>query len=156
MRVPLTPEARAESLIEALPYIQRFRGQTFVIKYGGAAMEEDQIVDRFLRDVVFLEAVANSALVKCAWAGGDPNWGRIMCALGYSGARMIEEKTNIWYGDLPIVQQGVLASTPWAKLKAVAASEEFRVKIDLSIGELSHTVWTTDLTEEYVRFNLGE
>jgi glutamate N-acetyltransferase/amino-acid N-acetyltransferase len=79
-----------------------------------------------------------------------------MCALGYSGARMIEEKTNIWYGDLPIVQHGVLASTPWAKLKAVAATEEFRVKIDLSIGEFSHTVWTTDLTEEYVRFNLGE
>ena len=64
MRVPLTPEARAESLIEALPYIQRFRGQTFVIKYGGAAMEEDQIVDRFLRDVVFLEAVGiNPVLV---------------------------------------------------------------------------------------------
>ena len=50
------------------------------------------------------EAVANSTLVKCAWAGGDPNWGRIMCALGYSGARIIEEKTDIWYGDLPIVR----------------------------------------------------
>lgn len=64
MRMPLTPEARAESLIEALPYIQRFRGQTFVVKYGGAAMEEDQIVDRFLRDLVFLEAVGiNPVLV---------------------------------------------------------------------------------------------
>ena len=64
MRIPLTPEARAESLIEALPYIQRFRGQTFVVKYGGAAMEEDQIVDRFLRDIVFLEAVGiNPVLV---------------------------------------------------------------------------------------------
>ncbi|MGB8464078.1 MAG: acetylglutamate kinase [Terrimicrobiaceae bacterium] len=62
--MPLTPEARAESLIEALPYIQRFRGQTFVVKYGGAAMEEDQIVDRFLRDLVFLEAVGiNPVLV---------------------------------------------------------------------------------------------
>ena len=61
---PPTPEARAESLIEALPYIQKFRGQTFVIKYGGAAMEEDHIVDRFLRDVVFLEAVGiNPVLV---------------------------------------------------------------------------------------------
>jgi len=60
----LTPEARSESLIEALPYIQRFRGQTFVIKYGGAAMEDDQIVERFLRDVVFLEAVGiNPVLV---------------------------------------------------------------------------------------------
>ena len=64
MRVQLTPEARAESLIEALPYIQKFRGRTFVIKYGGAAMEEDQIVDRFLRDIVFLEAVGiNPVLV---------------------------------------------------------------------------------------------
>jgi acetylglutamate kinase len=60
----LTPEARSESLIEALPYIQRFRGQTFVIKYGGAAMEEEHIVERFLRDVVFLEAVGiNPVLV---------------------------------------------------------------------------------------------
>jgi acetylglutamate kinase len=60
----LTPEARSESLIEALPYIQEFRGQTFVIKYGGAAMEDDQIVEKFLRDVVFLEAVGiNPVLV---------------------------------------------------------------------------------------------
>ncbi len=102
------------------------------------------------------EAVANSTLVKCAWAGGDPNWGRIMCALGYSGARMIEEKTDISYGDLPIVERGVMARTPWAKLKAMAAGKQFCVKIDLSLGEFSHTVWTTDLTEEYVRLNLGE
>jgi glutamate N-acetyltransferase / amino-acid N-acetyltransferase len=102
------------------------------------------------------EAVANSTLVKCAWAGGDPNWGRIMDALGYSGARMIEEKTDIFYGDLPIVEGGVMARTPWAKLKAIAAGKEFCVRIDLSLGEFSHTVWTTDLTEEYVRLNLGE
>jgi acetylglutamate kinase len=52
-----SPIARAEALIEALPYIQRFRGALFVIKYGGAAMEDEQVVERFLRDVVFLEAV---------------------------------------------------------------------------------------------------
>ncbi|MGB8167217.1 MAG: acetylglutamate kinase [Chthoniobacteraceae bacterium] len=52
-----SPIQRAEALIEALPYIQRFRGQLFVIKYGGSAMEDDSIVERFLRDVVFLEAV---------------------------------------------------------------------------------------------------
>ena len=69
---------------------------------------------------------------------------------------MIEEKTNIWDGDLPIVQHGVLASTSWAKLKAVAANEEFRVKIDLSIrGVFSYGVDDRP-TEEYVRFNLGE
>lgn len=63
MRTSLTPETRSECLIEALPYIQKFRGKTFVIKYGGAAMEEDQIVERFLKDVVFLEAVGINPVV---------------------------------------------------------------------------------------------
>lgn len=59
-----TPEAHTESLIEALPYIQRFRGKTFVIKYGGAAMDEESAVERLLRDIVFLEAVGiNPVLV---------------------------------------------------------------------------------------------
>lgn len=57
MKTKHTPEQRAEVLIEALPYIQKFRGALFVIKYGGAAMEDDHVVERFLRDVVFLEAV---------------------------------------------------------------------------------------------------
>jgi acetylglutamate kinase len=51
------PIARAEALIEALPFIQKFRGQLFVIKYGGSAMDDEHVVERFLRDVVFLEAV---------------------------------------------------------------------------------------------------
>jgi len=59
----LKPEARTESLIEALPYIQEFRGHTFVIKYGGAAMEDEAIVEKFLRDVVFLEAVGINPVV---------------------------------------------------------------------------------------------
>ncbi|HET6410371.1 MAG TPA: acetylglutamate kinase [Chthoniobacteraceae bacterium] len=53
----VSPSSRAEVLIEALPFIQKFRGALFVIKYGGAAMEDDHVVERFLRDVVFLEAV---------------------------------------------------------------------------------------------------
>ena len=52
-----SPNARAEALIEALPFIQKFRGALFVIKYGGSAMEDEHVVERFLRDVVFLEAV---------------------------------------------------------------------------------------------------
>jgi len=64
MRTTNKHEARIESLVEALPYIQKFRGQTFVIKYGGAAMEDEHIVERFLRDVVFIEAVGiNPVLV---------------------------------------------------------------------------------------------
>lgn len=59
-----TPDQRTAILIEALPYIQKFRGTTFVVKYGGSAMEDDRIVDRLLRDIVFLEAVGiNPVLV---------------------------------------------------------------------------------------------
>lgn len=59
-----TYESRTQALIEALPYIQRFRGQTFVIKYGGSAMEDDAIVESLLMDIVFLEAVGiNPVLV---------------------------------------------------------------------------------------------
>ncbi len=59
----VSPQSRAEALIEALPYIQKFRGQLFVIKYGGSAMEDDDIVDRLLRDIVFLEAVGINPVV---------------------------------------------------------------------------------------------
>lgn len=102
------------------------------------------------------EAVANSTLVKCAWAGGDPNWGRIMDALGYCGADLREDKVDIDYDALAVVRGGLVASTPWKKVRAVAAKKEFKISIKLGLGKFSHTVWTTDLTEEYVRLNLGE
>lgn len=63
MRSNSQSKARAENLIEALPYIQQFRGKTFVIKYGGSAMEDEQQVDRLLRDIVFLEAVGINPVV---------------------------------------------------------------------------------------------
>jgi acetylglutamate kinase len=59
----LSPTSRSEALIEALPFIQKFRGQTFVIKYGGSAMEDEQQVERLLRDVVFLEAVGINPVI---------------------------------------------------------------------------------------------
>ncbi len=62
--MPHSPNDRAEVLIEALPFIQKFRGALFVIKYGGSAMDDENVVERFLRDVVFLEAVGiNPVLV---------------------------------------------------------------------------------------------
>jgi glutamate N-acetyltransferase / amino-acid N-acetyltransferase len=102
------------------------------------------------------EAVANSTLVKCAWAGGDPNWGRIMDALGYSGAKLQEDRVQISYENLPLVQDGLAAITPWKKLKSIAARKEFTITIDLALGSGTHTVWTTDLTQEFVRLNLSE
>ncbi len=102
------------------------------------------------------ECVAKSVLVKSAWAGGDPNWGRILCALGYSGARLREELVDIFYDGLQAVRGGRAGKVPDKRLKAVVRKAGFRITINLHLGEGEHTVYTTDLTEEYVRFNKSE
>jgi len=102
------------------------------------------------------EAVANSTLTKCAWAGGDPNWGRILDAVGYSGVKIHPEKVDIFYENLPVALGGAPPSTPAESLRAIAARDAFRVTIDLHMGDAAYEVLTTDLTEEYVRLNLGE
>lgn len=102
------------------------------------------------------EAVANSTLVKCAWAGGDPNWGRILDAVGYCGVRMNEAKTDIFYNKLTAVKNGIATKASPEKLRAITAKKAFKVTVDLHVGKGGYYVWTTDLTEEYVRLNLGE
>ena len=101
-------------------------------------------------------AIANSILVKCSWYGGDPNWGRIMDAIGYSGARIRQERIRIAYNGLPAVEGGMPAATPGARLAAVARKKEFTITVDLGLGSGSHRIWTTDLTTKYVEFNMGE
>ena len=102
------------------------------------------------------EAVANSQLVKCAWAGGDPNWGRILDAVGYSGARFDPNRAEIDYDEVAAVRDGMPAKTPPAKLRRVAAKKAFKVAVNLNAGSAEYSVLTTDLTEAYVEFNLGE
>ncbi len=102
------------------------------------------------------EAVANSTLTKCAWFGGDPNWGRIMDALGYSGAKLREEVIDIFYDGIIAVQGGMPSRTPFAKLQEVVAQKRFTITIDLRLGKADYTVYTTDLSTDYVKLNMGE
>ena len=118
------------------------------VEVAGAATEKDARTAA--------EAIANSTLVKCAWAGADPNWGRILDAIGYSGIKMNESKTDIHYDKLAAVVGGVAAATPIKKLREITAKKAFKVRVDLNVGKASYYVWTTDLTEEYVRLDLGE
>lgn len=101
-------------------------------------------------------AVAKSELVKTSWTGGDPNWGRIMCALGYSGARVREEMVEIYYDGLCAVVNGQPSKTPIAKLRKLVAKPKFTITINLHTGTGEYGILTTDLTEEYVRINKGE
>lgn len=102
------------------------------------------------------EAVANSTLTKCAWFGGDPNWGRIMDALGYCGAKMREENVDIFYDGLIAVKGGLASKTPFSKLKQIVAQKKLTITIDLHVGGADYTVFTTDLSTEYVKLNMGE
>jgi glutamate N-acetyltransferase/amino-acid N-acetyltransferase len=102
------------------------------------------------------EAIANSKLVKCAWFGNDPNWGRIMDAIGYSGARMREELVDIFYDGVSAVKGGVASKTPFSKLQQVVAEKKFTIMIDLHMGSAEYTVFTTDLSVDYVKLNMGE
>jgi glutamate N-acetyltransferase/amino-acid N-acetyltransferase len=101
-------------------------------------------------------AVGRSELVKTSWAGGDPNWGRIMAALGYSGARVREEMIEIFYDGLVAVINGQPSKTPPAKLRKIVRQPKFTITINLHSGSGEYNILTTDLTEEYVRINLGE
>ncbi len=107
--------------------------------------------DRDARRVA--EAVANSSLVKCSWNGSDPNWGRVIDAVGYAGARVDERKVRIAFDGHPAAVGGVVAETPIEVLKRVASQPEFTVGIELGIGAGAHTVYTSDLSEGYVAYN---
>ncbi len=101
-------------------------------------------------------AIANSILVKCAWHGGDPNWGRIMDALGYSGVRMKEELVEIHYGGQVAVRGGTAAGTPVEILRRTMKERNIRIVVNLNIGRADYSIFTTDLTPGYVRYNMGE
>jgi glutamate N-acetyltransferase/amino-acid N-acetyltransferase len=102
------------------------------------------------------EAVAKSTLTKCAWFGGDPNWGRIMDAIGYSGVKVREETVDIFYDGIIAVKCGTASQTPFSKLKEIVAQDRFTITIDLHLGAADYTVYTTDLSVEYVKLNMGE
>ncbi len=98
-------------------------------------------------------SVANSLLVKTAWAGTNANWGRVMDALGYSRARVVEEKVDIRFGRLQAVKGGRAGRATRGQLAAVVGGAEFTVDIDLHLGRGQAVVYTCNCTEDYVRIN---
>jgi glutamate N-acetyltransferase/amino-acid N-acetyltransferase len=107
-------------------------------------------------------AVANSTLVKTSWFGGDPNWGRILCAMGYSPGKVDESKVDVGYsqpGKARItfaVRRGQPTRVALQTLGAIVAEPEFDLHIFLNDGRHDCVLYTSDLTEEYVEFNKGD
>jgi glutamate N-acetyltransferase/amino-acid N-acetyltransferase len=101
-------------------------------------------------------AVANSLLVKTSWVGDYPNWGRLMDSIGYSRAKVVEERVSIHYNDLVAVQDGVFAGTPLKELEKIQRQKAFSITINLHLGRGAAVIYTCDCTEEYVRINYVE
>ncbi|SPE28366.1 Arginine biosynthesis bifunctional protein ArgJ (Includes: Glutamate N-acetyltransferase; Amino-acid acetyltransferase) [Candidatus Sulfotelmatomonas gaucii] len=100
------------------------------------------------------KAIAHSPLVKTAWAGCDPNWGRLAAAIGYSGAQIDPDRFEINFGDLPVCRNGGRAQNfDEAAAHAYLSQREFSISIRLNQGTGSCVFWTTDLTTQYIHIN---
>jgi glutamate N-acetyltransferase / amino-acid N-acetyltransferase len=104
-------------------------------------------------------AIANSALVKTSWCGGDPNWGRILCALGYSDAKVDESRVDVGYakpGSRKILfafRRGRPTNVALKALDRISTGPEFDLHVHLHLGRADFTMYASDLTEKYVAFN---
>ena len=107
-------------------------------------------------------SIANSSLVRTSWCGGDPNWGRILCALGYSKAKVNETIVDVGYanaGSREIIfafRRGRPTNVALKKLATITSAQEFDLHVDLHSGRSEFTMYAADLTEDYVSLNKGD
>ena len=123
-------------------------GATHVVELlvNGAASDADALR--------VAKAIAHSPLVKTAWAGCDPNWGRLAAAIGYSGAQIDPARIDIRFGELQICRDGGRAAEfDEAAAHAYISQREFSISIELHQGQGSCVFWTTDLTAQYIHIN---
>ncbi|MBQ9376943.1 MAG: bifunctional glutamate N-acetyltransferase/amino-acid acetyltransferase ArgJ [Schwartzia sp.] len=98
-------------------------------------------------------SIAKSPLVKTAFFGADPNWGRVICAVGYAGVPMVPEKTTVSFGGIPVYAKGVGASFDTEALRNVMAQHDIVIDVELGLGDAEATVWSCDFSYEYVKIN---
>ena len=100
------------------------------------------------------KSIANSPLVKTAIAGEDPNWGRIVMAIGKSGAQAERDKIKIFFGDILVAEKGWVAPNYSEDLGAkYMKNTTIKISVDLGLGEANTTFWTCDFTNDYISIN---
>ncbi len=129
-----------------------------VVKDGEGATKFIEILVRGARNIeeakLAAYAVAHSPLVKTAFFGEDANWGRILCALGYSGAHIDPNKIDLFFDNAPLVKKGAGVG-PRLEQKGgqILKKKSFKVTVDLHRGKGQFSVLTTDLSFDYVKIN---
>ena len=148
--------AAAGVFTEALTYVCVALAKKLASDGEGARTLVEVVVDGAASDDDARKAarsVASSLLVKAMVHGRDPNWGRVMMAVGKSGADFDESKVDLFIAGIQMVHEGV--AIPYLKDAVISAmaADEVRLSVDLNGGDASATAWGCDLTEEYVTFN---
>jgi glutamate N-acetyltransferase/amino-acid N-acetyltransferase len=103
---------------------------------------------------IIAKSIANSPLVKTAIAGEDPNWGRIVAAVGKAGEEADRDRLAIWFGDILVAKDGAVA--PAYREQQGAAymkGPEIAITVDVGVGKEAATIWTCDLTHDYIAIN---
>jgi glutamate N-acetyltransferase / amino-acid N-acetyltransferase len=98
-------------------------------------------------------AIANSPLVKTAIYGSDANWGRVICAAGYSGVAVEPEKMTLWFGEVNVFKSGIPTDFREEDSTAAISGKDVFIRLDLGMGSASSTMWTCDLSHDYVTIN---
>jgi glutamate N-acetyltransferase/amino-acid N-acetyltransferase len=129
-----------------------------LVKDGEGATKFVEILIRGARNIKDAKqaayAVAHSPLVKTAFFGEDANWGRILCALGYSGVRIDPNRIDLFFDKTPIVEKGIgVGGRMEEKAGQILKKKSFKVTVDLHQGNSQFSVLTTDLSLDYVKIN---
>lgn len=141
---------------EALRRVTRYLAREMA-RDGEGATKLMTVYVRGARDkadaVKAARAITLSPLWQCALAGGDPNWGRIVAALGASGCELDQDSYDISIGDVQVMKQGLAARYAQDDARAAMAGSEVTISIDLHLGEGQATAWGCDLTHGYIDEN---
>ncbi len=146
----------AQAFVEALGVLSQYlckelvrdaegSSKIFTVHVEGAATREDARLAA--------RAVASSTLVKAAIHGSDPNWGRAICAVGYSGADVDVDKVSFFINDVAIMEAGTPISFHRDAVVEIMKQPEVSLTVKLGIGDGAATAWGCELTEKYVQFN---
>ena len=153
---PVTEKSESYNTFKMALQEVTFNLSKLIVKDGEGATKFIEIEVRNAKNEKDAEraafAVANSNLVKTAIYGNDPNWGRIMAALGYSGTAIKEEKIDIYFGKIKIVYKGTGTGKD-DRAAEILKGKELKIIINLNQGTSSAKVLTCDLTEEYIKEN---
>ena len=150
------PEEALEEFELSLEYVMNRLAEFLILDGEGATKAVRVNVINANNDYeaeLIAKAVSNSLLVKTAFFGNDPNWGRIACTAGYSGAEVHEEKLSIYINKAALLINGEPTEIDYEELENALKERSFSITIDIGIGNGKSSMLTTDLSYDYVKIN---